>query len=120
MAQTIRQGHKTPRKEGFIFTLGLVHGLIAGTDPGSPLALAFYLATLLAVGWATRRKLYRYSPPLRRAPNREISKLQQGRRMLPREGASACFANGFANTTRRERERSSGVLEQRGEDLKPS
>ena len=25
--------------------LGLVHGLLAGTDAGSPLAIAFYLAT---------------------------------------------------------------------------
>jgi sulfoxide reductase heme-binding subunit YedZ len=57
-----------------IFALGLVHGLIAGTDAGSPLALAFYLATLLAAGWATYRRLFRSSPPPRRAPNNATSK----------------------------------------------
>ena len=48
------------------FTLGLLHGLIAGTDAGSPFALAFYLAALLAVGWATYRRLFS-EPPLRSA-----------------------------------------------------
>jgi sulfoxide reductase heme-binding subunit YedZ len=48
------------------FALGLVHGLLSGTDSGSPLALAFYLATLLAVGWATSRTL---SSPEPRSPS---------------------------------------------------
>ncbi|MDQ4000474.1 MAG: ferric reductase-like transmembrane domain-containing protein [Actinomycetota bacterium] len=39
------------------FALGLVHGLLSGTDSGSPLTLAFYLATLLAVGLAAYRRL---------------------------------------------------------------
>ena len=46
------------------FTFGLLHGLIAGTDAGSPFTLAFYLAALLAVGWATYRRLFS-EPPLR-------------------------------------------------------
>jgi sulfoxide reductase heme-binding subunit YedZ len=47
------------------FALGLIHGLLAGSDSGSPLALAFYLATLLMVGWATYRRLFSSSPPFR-------------------------------------------------------
>ncbi len=38
------------------FALGLLHGLLAGTDAGSPFALVFYLTTLLVVGWATYRR----------------------------------------------------------------
>ena len=47
------------------FALGLVHGLLAGTDAGSPLALAFYLATLLMVGWATYLRFFSSKPPRR-------------------------------------------------------
>jgi methionine sulfoxide reductase heme-binding subunit len=57
-----------------IFALGLVHGLIAGTDAGSPFALAFYLATLLAAGWATYHRLFRAGPPPPRAPNNATAK----------------------------------------------
>ena len=53
------------------FALGFVHGLLAGTDAGSPLALAFYLATLLVVGWATYRRLFPSKPPRRSDPRRE-------------------------------------------------
>ena len=34
------------------FALGFFHGLLAGSDTGSPAAISFYLAALLAVGWA--------------------------------------------------------------------
>jgi sulfoxide reductase heme-binding subunit YedZ len=53
------------------FALGLVHGLLAGTDAGSPLALAFYLTMLLMVGWATYRRLLSSKPPRRSDPRRE-------------------------------------------------
>jgi methionine sulfoxide reductase heme-binding subunit len=53
------------------FALGLAHGLLAGTDAGSPLALAFYLATLLMVGWTTYRRFFSSKPPLRSNPRRE-------------------------------------------------
>jgi methionine sulfoxide reductase heme-binding subunit len=53
------------------FALGLVHGLLAGTDAGSPLALAFYLATLLMVGWATYRRFFSSKPPRRSDTRRE-------------------------------------------------
>ncbi|MGI9050951.1 MAG: ferric reductase-like transmembrane domain-containing protein [Rubrobacteraceae bacterium] len=43
------------------FVLGLVHGLLAGSDTGSPVALAFYLVALLVVGWTLFRRFY--SPP---------------------------------------------------------
>jgi hypothetical protein len=33
--------------------------LLAGSDSGSPWALAFYVVALLAVGWAVYRKLFR-------------------------------------------------------------
>ena len=49
------------------FALGLIHGLLAGSDSGSPWALTFYLATLLAVGWAVYRKLFRSTLPSRRS-----------------------------------------------------
>ena len=49
------------------FALGLVHGLLAGSDSGSPWALAFYLATLLAVGWVVYRRLFRSTLPSRRS-----------------------------------------------------
>lgn len=48
------------------FALGLVHGLLAGSDSGSPWALAFYLAALLAVGWAVYRRVFRSKLPSRR------------------------------------------------------
>ena len=47
------------------FALGLVHGLLAGSDSDSPWALAFYLAVLLAVGWAVYRRLFRSKLPSR-------------------------------------------------------
>jgi DMSO/TMAO reductase YedYZ heme-binding membrane subunit len=53
------------------FALGLLHGLLAGTDTGSPLALAFYLATLLMVGWATYRRFFYSKPPPRSDTRRE-------------------------------------------------
>src|SRR5215212_87910 len=53
------------------FALGLVHGLLAGTDAGSPLALAFYLATLLMVGWATYLRFFSSKPPRRSDTKRE-------------------------------------------------
>lgn len=39
-----------------MFALGLIHGIFAGSDTGSPLALAFYFAALVAVGitWLRR------------------------------------------------------------------
>jgi sulfoxide reductase heme-binding subunit YedZ len=52
------------------FALGLFHGLTAGSDTGSPFALAFYFAVLLAVGWATYRRLFPSEPPPRRAPKK--------------------------------------------------
>ena len=51
--------------------LGLVHGLLAGTDAGSPLALAFYLATVLMVGWATYLRFFSSKPPRRSDTRRE-------------------------------------------------
>lgn len=56
------------------FAFGLLHGLIAGADTGSPFALLPYLASLVAVGWATYRRLSPLAPPSRRArkgPSRE-------------------------------------------------
>lgn len=40
------------------FALGLIHGIFAGSDTGSPLALAFYFAALVAVGitWLRRSR----------------------------------------------------------------
>lgn len=43
------------------FALGLAHGLMAGSDSGSPWALAFYAAALLAVVWTLTRR-FRRSP----------------------------------------------------------
>ena len=40
------------------FGLGLIHGLLAGSDTGSPVALAFYLTALIAVGWTLFRRFY--------------------------------------------------------------
>jgi len=53
------------------FALGLVHGLLAGTDAGSPLALAFYLAMVLIVGWATYLRFFSSKPPRRSDTKRE-------------------------------------------------
>lgn len=52
------------------FALGLLHGLIAGTNSGSPPALLFYLASLAAVGWATYRRLFPPDAPSQRAPKK--------------------------------------------------
>ena len=56
------------------FALGLVHGLHAGSDSGSPWALGFYLAALLAVGWAMYRRLFRTKPPSRRDRRKATAK----------------------------------------------
>ncbi|QIN78204.1 hypothetical protein GBA65_06415 [Rubrobacter marinus] len=38
------------------FALGLVHGLLAGSDSGSPWALGLYATTLIAVAWTLLRR----------------------------------------------------------------
>lgn len=58
------------------FALGLVHVLLAGSDSGSPWALAFYLATLLAVGWAVYRRLFRSTLPSRQDRKKTAAKAQ--------------------------------------------
>ncbi len=45
------------------FALGLVHGLLAGSDTGSPWAIAFYIAALLAVGWTVIRRFFQRGHP---------------------------------------------------------
>lgn len=62
------------------FALGLIHGLLAGSDSGSPWALAFYLATLLAVGWAAYRRLFRSKPPSRRDRKKTTAEAQPAMR----------------------------------------
>ena len=61
------------------FMLGLVHGLLAGSDSGSPWALAFYLATLLMVGWTIYRRLFSSKPPPRSDTRREPAGRQPDR-----------------------------------------
>ena len=56
------------------FALGLVHGLLAGSDSGSPWALAFYAATLLAVAWTLTRRFKHPPGPARRARKRWTEK----------------------------------------------
>jgi sulfoxide reductase heme-binding subunit YedZ len=41
------------------FALGLAHGLLSGSDSGSPYVLAFYAATLLVVAYALFRRIPR-------------------------------------------------------------
>jgi len=66
------------------FTLGLVHGLLAGSDAGSPFALAFYLAALLAVGWATCRRVFSAPPPSSRGQREARQEVLMGsRQRLP-------------------------------------
>jgi sulfoxide reductase heme-binding subunit YedZ len=61
------------------FALGLIHGLLAGSDSGSPLALAFYLATLLAVGWAVYRRLFRSTLPSHRSRKKTMPQTPSAR-----------------------------------------
>ena len=61
------------------FALGLFHGLLAGSDTGSPLAIGFYLAALLAVGWTVVRRLS--VSGRRRAPEKEVQKAAQPPRL---------------------------------------
>ena len=63
--------------------LGLVHGLLAGTNEGSPLALAFYLATLLMVGWATYLRFFSSKPPRRSDTRREPAIREPDREVPP-------------------------------------
>lgn len=58
------------------FALGLVHGLLAGSDSGSPWALAFYFAALLTVGWTAYRRLFRSNPPSRHGRKKTAVKAQ--------------------------------------------
>lgn len=51
------------------FALGLVHGLLAGSDTGSPWAIGFYIVALIAVGYTVIRKFSE-----RKKPNRRIGK----------------------------------------------
>ncbi|HET7479926.1 MAG TPA: hypothetical protein VFJ72_10485 [Rubrobacteraceae bacterium] len=44
------------------FALGLVHGLLSGSDTGSPWAIGFYLAALLAVAWTMIRRFSNSRP----------------------------------------------------------
>jgi methionine sulfoxide reductase heme-binding subunit len=62
----------------FTFALGLSHGLMAGTDAGSPLALAFYLAALLAVGWASYRRLFLLPFPPSHSSKKTVAKVPVG------------------------------------------
>jgi hypothetical protein len=41
------------------FALGLVHVLLAGSDTGAWWSLGFYVATLLGIAWALRRRFKR-------------------------------------------------------------
>jgi len=56
------------------FSLGLVHGILAGSDSGSPLAILFYIAALFAVVLTLLRRYLLYpthrTRPKRRAANR--------------------------------------------------
>ena len=59
------------------FALGLVHGLLAGSDSGSPWALGLYAATLLAVAWTLSRRFSRPS-----GPSREERRTRRGKKDL--------------------------------------
>jgi len=61
------------------FALGLIHGLLAGSDSGSPWVLTFYLATLLAVGWAVYRRLFRSTLPSRRSRKKTMPQAPSAR-----------------------------------------
>ncbi len=61
------------------FALGLIHGLLAGSDSGSPLVLAFYLATLLAVGCTVYRRLFRSTLPSRRSRKKTMPQAPSAR-----------------------------------------
>lgn len=56
------------------FALGLAHGLLSGTDSGSPWALALYAATLLAVAWTISRRFSRPSGPSRKERRKWVTK----------------------------------------------
>lgn len=62
------------------FALSLVHGLLAGSDSGSPWALGVYLAALLVAGWAMYRRLFGSTPRSRRGRKRPR---RLGRRCAP-------------------------------------
>jgi sulfoxide reductase heme-binding subunit YedZ len=62
------------------FALGLVHGLLAGSDSGTPAALAFYLTALLVVAWAAYRRLFSPKPPYRRDRKKAVAKDRSVRR----------------------------------------
>lgn len=47
------------------FALGLIHGLLAGSDSGSTWAISFYVAALLAVGWTMIRRFSGSDPDTR-------------------------------------------------------
>jgi sulfoxide reductase heme-binding subunit YedZ len=54
------------------FALGLIHGLLAGSDTGSPWAIAFYTAAFLAVGWTVIRRVSNSGPAPQRSPRRDF------------------------------------------------
>lgn len=56
------------------FALGLAHGLLSGTDSGSPWALGLYAATLLAVAWTLSRRFKRPSGPFRSKRRKWVTK----------------------------------------------
>ena len=65
------------------FALGLVHGLMAGSDSGSPWAIAFYAATLLAVAWTLTRRFRRSPAPASRAREGSTAKAPTGHGLDP-------------------------------------
>ena len=56
------------------FALGLVHGLLAGSDSGAPWALGLYATTLLAVAWTLARRFKRPSGTSRGERGRWLKK----------------------------------------------
>ena len=56
------------------FALGLAHGLLAGSDSGTPWALGLYAATLLAVAWTSLRRFRRSSSPSRGERGKRVAK----------------------------------------------
>lgn len=56
------------------FALGLVHGLLAGSDSGSPWALSLYATTLIAVAWTLSRRLKYPSGPSLRERGKRVEK----------------------------------------------
>jgi sulfoxide reductase heme-binding subunit YedZ len=71
------------------FALGLVHGLMAGSDSGSPWALVLYAATLLAVAWTLT---CRFKQPLRPVPSRKEEVDRKGPLAGAGHGHQACSA----------------------------